>query len=75
VSVRWLITVPTGTDLSALSARLGSARASLRDVDPVPMGTDELVVFAEGPRDLPALLRSTGGETLTVYPDSEPEPY
>jgi hypothetical protein len=73
--VRWLITVAASTDLGALEDAVRSAQGSLRDVDPVPMGADEVVVFAEGPHDLPKKLRATDLRVLGVNPESEPTPY
>jgi hypothetical protein len=73
--VRWLITVPAGTDPDAVEALVRAAAGALRDVDPVPLG-EEVVLFAEGPVDLPQRLE-TGGHAdlpLRLNPDSEPEP-
>ncbi|MFC5380868.1 hypothetical protein [Aquipuribacter nitratireducens] len=71
--MRWLITVASGTDLQQLDALVRAAHGSLRDLDAVPMGPEELVVFAEGPVDLPRRLDCP--PVLGVHPDSEPEPY
>lgn len=73
--MRWLITVAASTDLDALGDAVRAARGSLRDIDPVPMGTDEVVVFAEGPSDLPRALSATDVEVLGLNPESEPTPY
>lgn len=71
--MRWLITVPAGTDLGDLARVLRPANGSLRDVDPVPLG-EEVVVFAEGPHDLPQRL-DRADLSLRLNPDSEPEAY
>jgi hypothetical protein len=73
--VRWLITVPAGTDPEAVGAVVRSAAGTLRDVDPVPLG-EEVVLFAEGPVDLPQRLEAgdRAGLPLRLNPDSEPEP-
>ena len=73
--MRWLITVPAGTDLRVLGDAVRSAAGSLRELDPISMGEDEVVVFAEGPFDLPARLGATDVEVRQVNPDSEPEAY
>jgi hypothetical protein len=73
--MRWLITVRSGANLQSLGDAVAYAHGSLREIDPVPMGEDEVVVFAEGPSDLPQRLGDTGADVLQVSPDSEPEPY
>jgi hypothetical protein len=39
------------------------------------MGADEVVVFAEGPHDLPRALGAAEVGVLGVNPESEPTPY
>ncbi|MFV0459114.1 MAG: hypothetical protein ACK5MT_10170 [Actinomycetales bacterium] len=76
VWMRWLITVPLGTDLDVLAAAVQSARGSIRrDADPIPLGEGEVVVFAEGPVDLPEHIESGDLPVLEVSPESDPEPY
>ncbi len=73
--MRWLICVATPTNLDALGEALRSAHGSMRDIDPVPMGPREVVVFVEGPPDLPARLEAAEVPVLHVSPDTEPQPY
>jgi hypothetical protein len=73
--MRWLIEVVRTTDLQELAEALRVAHGSLRDVDPVPMGPDELVLFVEGPSDLPRRLATAQIPGIHVYPDSEPQAY
>lgn len=73
--MRWLISVARTTSLDALGEAVRSAHGSVRDIDPVPMGPDELVVFVEGPADLPEGLDGADVPVLQVSPDSEPQPY
>lgn len=73
--MRWLIEVATTTDLYELGEAVRGAHGSMRDLDPVPMGSDEMVVFVEGPVDLPRLLDAANAPVLHVYPDSEPQTY
>ncbi|MFI1281320.1 hypothetical protein ACH4U5_11280 [Streptomyces sp. NPDC020858] len=68
--MKWLLTVPVGTDLGDLAARLSTVGSTLLDFDPVPLGDDEMAVEAEGPHDLPA--RVVGlGLPIKVNPSSE----
>lgn len=73
--MHWLITVPAGTDIDALDQVLRSADGALRDLNPVPMGPDQVVVFAEGPSNLPRRIDPATVPVLEIHPDSEPEPY
>jgi hypothetical protein len=73
--VRWLITVPAEFDLDALAAAVSAADGALGDEEPIPLGDDELVVYAEGPEDLPRSLHDSTSEVLKVSPNSDPEPY
>ncbi|MEV0803766.1 MULTISPECIES: hypothetical protein [unclassified Kribbella] len=73
--MRWLITVPADFDLDALAAAVTAAAGSLGDEEPIPLGDDELAVYAEGPADLPRTLHESISEVLKVSPNSEPEPY
>jgi hypothetical protein len=68
--MKWLLTVPAGTDLGHLAARLSTVGATLLDADPVPQGDDELVVQAEGPHDLPTRVAGLG-LPIEAYPSSE----
>ncbi|MGW6916861.1 hypothetical protein ACWGB8_23995 [Kitasatospora sp. NPDC054939] len=58
--MKWLLTVPAGTDPGDLATRLAAVGATLLDADPVPLGDDELVLQAEGPDDLPARIARLG---------------
>ena len=73
--MRWLISVPSGTDLAALREVMRLASGTLRDVEPVPQGAEDVVVFAEGPPDLPRRLDPGDVDVRGIYPDSDPEPY
>lgn len=58
--MKWLLTVPAGTDRAALAGALAGIGCTLLDLDPVPLGEAEQALYAEGPRDLPALLAGLG---------------
>jgi len=73
--LRWLITVHADFDRDTLVEALAAADASLRSEDPVPLGEDELALFAEGPVNLSARLSQTTSDVIRINPDSEPEPY
>lgn len=72
--MRWLLTVAADTDHDMLRKVVATAAGSLRDVDPVPMSDDEVVVFAEGPWDFPQRVDRQRLSLLRISPDSEPEP-
>jgi hypothetical protein len=73
--VRWLLTVPAGVDSDQLAAAVVSAGGHLRDDPPIPLGDDELVIFADGPRDLPSRLAEHDVPVHKVSPDSDFELY
>jgi hypothetical protein len=73
--VRWLLTVPVGVDTDRLAAVVTSAGGSLRDDPPIPLDDDELVIFADGPRDLPSRLAEHDVPVHKVSPDSDFELY
>jgi len=73
--LRWLITVHADFDLDALVEALAAADAALGSEDPVPLGEDELALFAEGPANLSARLAETTRDVIRINPDSKPEPY
>ncbi|MFD9030908.1 hypothetical protein ACFVZW_07105 [Streptomyces sp. NPDC059567] len=68
--MKWLLTVPIGTDLGDLATWLSTAGGTLLDVEPVPIGDDEMVVQAEGPHDLPTRVAGLG-LPIKVNPSSE----
>ena len=73
--MRWLITIPADFDLDALAEAVMAANGALGDEEPIPLGDDELAVYAEGPADLPRVLHNSTSEVVKVSPNSEPEPY
>ncbi|MEU9862532.1 hypothetical protein AB0D99_16835 [Streptomyces sp. NPDC047971] len=58
--MKWLLTVPAGTDLGDLATKLSGVGCTLLDSTPVPIGDDEMVVEAEGPEDLPTRVAGLG---------------
>ncbi|MGN9786131.1 hypothetical protein ACTMTF_32205 [Nonomuraea sp. ZG12] len=74
MTMDWLLTVPADTDLGTLAAKLSAVGCTLRDLDPVPLGPDEKVVYARGPHDVSARLAAID-IPVKANPDSEPEPY
>ncbi|MFE5482290.1 hypothetical protein [Streptomyces sp. NPDC056527] len=68
--MKWLLTVPIGTALGDLATRLSTVGGTLLDVEPVPIGDDEMVVQAEGPHDLPTRVAGLG-LPIKVNPSSE----
>ncbi|WP_327733946.1 hypothetical protein OG749_08730 [Streptomyces nojiriensis] len=68
--MKWLVTVPVGTDLGELAARLSAVGGTLLDFGPVPLGDDEMALEAEGPPDLPARVAGLG-LPIKVNPSSE----
>lgn len=73
--MRWLVTVSTDVDRGALDAAVSAAKGRLQNLDPVPLGEDEMAVFVDGPEDLPDQLRATSTDVIRVNPDSDPQPY
>lgn len=73
--MRWLLTVPDSVDRDALARAMTVAGGSLDQDQPVPLDDDELVYFAEGPRDLPTRLGDQDAPVHKVSPQSEPQPY
>jgi hypothetical protein len=73
--MKWLITVRKTADLDGLTAEI---RACGGEPDPgnppTPLGEDELVVQAEGPREFPDAMKARP-DVIEVYPDSEMELY
>ncbi len=72
--MRWLITVHVDYDAAALSDAVAAAEGMLREEDPIPLGDDELALFADGPVDLPVRLQASS-DVVKVSPDSEPTAY
>ena len=68
--MQWLLTVPADVDLDELARRLIPLDAELSSEPPVPMGNDEQVLGATGPRDLPDRVREAGLPVSKVSPDS-----
>ncbi|MEV0370617.1 hypothetical protein AB0I10_12425 [Streptomyces sp. NPDC050636] len=72
--MKWLLRVPVDADLDDLATKLSVIGCTLDDLDPVPQEPDEKIVYAEGPRDLPARL-SQISVSVKAYPNSEFEFY
>ena len=67
---RWLVTVDANEDPTELKRLMAERGATVDDEPPVPLGPDEQAFKAQGPDDLPDLLRQD--PTIRgVYPDSE----
>jgi hypothetical protein len=66
--MKWLLVVAADLDVDLLAAQL-SGLASVSDRTPVPHGTDEKVVYVDGPVDLPAQL-DRAGITAAAHPSS-----
>jgi hypothetical protein len=73
--MKWLLTVPAGTDLGELRQALAAHGVILDSAPPIPLDAGEHVVEAEGPRDLPALLDGLGLQAIKASPSSELELY
>lgn len=71
---RWLITTANDSDLQELRRTIAAQGGTVDDGAPVPLGSGEQVVEADGPDDLPARLREHPG-VLGVHPDSPKHPY
>ncbi|MET9434853.1 hypothetical protein [Streptomyces sp. NPDC006551] len=71
--MKWLLVVAADVDVDLLAAQLAGV-ASISDRAPVPHGTDEKVVYVDGPVDLPAQL-DHAGITAAAYPSSPFEPH
>jgi hypothetical protein len=73
--MKWLLTVPAGTDLGELRRALAGHGVTLGTAPPIPLDAGEHVVEAEGPRDLSALLEGLGLQAIKASPSSELELY
>jgi hypothetical protein len=73
--VRWLLTVRANVEREQLATSVEAAGGSLRDDPPIPLDNNELVFFADGPRDLPRRLAEHDAPVAKVSPDSDLELY
>jgi hypothetical protein len=71
---RWLITIALSCDLDELRGEIAAHGGTVGDDAPIPLGVDEQVVEADGPDDLPDLLREHPAVTK-VSPDTPKHPY
>jgi hypothetical protein len=71
---RWLITTSRAGDLEELRRAIAAHGGTVGDEPTVPLGTDEQVVEAEGPDDLPDRLGEHPA-VLKISPDSPKHPY
>jgi hypothetical protein len=69
--MKWLLTVSDDTDLDALARELLPFGCVLEDVEGVPMGEGDVVVFADGPDDLPDRLQGIETQVKSADPSSE----
>ncbi|MFC8914404.1 hypothetical protein ACFT5C_01410 [Streptomyces sp. NPDC057116] len=69
--MKWLLTVLADTDIGVLARDLLAIGAIVEDEEPVPIGDHEMVVYVEGPQDLPSRLTETNVEVRGVDPNSE----
>ncbi|MCX4625472.1 hypothetical protein [Streptomyces sp. NBC_01443] len=58
--MKWLLVVPVDTDLTFLAEKVSEVGGVLDDVEPVPQGSGEQIVYAEGPKDIEARLVRMG---------------
>jgi hypothetical protein len=73
--MKWLLTVPAGTDLGELCRALAEHGVTVDSAPPIPLDAGERVVEAEGPHDLPALLEGLGLQAIKASPSSDLELY
>lgn len=71
---RWLITTGQSSHLEAVRRAVVASGGTVEDGPAIPVGSHEHVIEAEGPDDLPDLLREDP-EVLKVSPDSPKHPY
>lgn len=71
-AVRWLVTVDASAEDEQLLSELASVEAYLNiDRDPAPLPPDELILFVDGPRDLPDKIGPATPHLRAVYPDAD----
>jgi hypothetical protein len=68
--MRWLITTTSREDIGELRRRIAQRGGETNEDPPVPIGTDEQVLQADGPPDLPELLADDPA-VRGVHPDSD----
>jgi len=74
--MRWMVTVEATVDQAAVEVELGAIGAVIdAEIEAVPLGEDERVIYVEGPKDLARNLGDATPHLLAAYPDSEMEPY
>ena len=72
--MKWLLTIPADADLATLQQELESVGAALESEEPVSLGEQEQVVYADGPDDLSERLSATN-MPVHVYPNSDLQLY
>jgi hypothetical protein len=68
--MKWLLTTPAHVDLDTVRREVESVGGKLESDDPVPLGEDEQVLYADGPDDLPERLTATP-TPIKANPSSE----
>jgi hypothetical protein len=72
--MKWLLTTATDIDTKAVERELEAVGGKLEGRDPVPLGEDEQVLYAEGPEDL-RLALGQSKLRIKVSPSSKYELY
>jgi hypothetical protein len=72
--MKWLITTKSSVKPEQLARKLSSLGYELEDEPPIPLGENEQVLKASGPRDLARKVKQDD-MILAVHPDSGMELY
>jgi hypothetical protein len=72
--MKWLITTKSGVKPDQLARKLSPLGCKLADEPPIPLGENEQVLKASGPRDLARKVKQDD-TILAVHPDSEMDLY
>jgi hypothetical protein len=72
--MKWLLTTAANVDVEAVERELEAVGGKLERRDPMPLGEDEQVLYAEGPEDLRHTLTRSKLQ-IKVSPSSRYELY
>jgi hypothetical protein len=72
--MKWLLTTPADLDLDGVRQQVEAVGGKLEAREPVPLGENEQVLYAEGPEDLHQRLKA-GRLPIEASPNSDLELY
>lgn len=69
--MKWLLTTPADLDLDGVRQEVEAVGGKLEAREPVPLGENEQVLYAEGPEDLHERLKKATRLPIEASPNSD----